>query len=461
MPRPALLLCLSLVACAGAPPEARRAEALLERGDYAGARSAADKGLERAPRDPLLWRLKMRALLGAGEARGAVALYRSWRDLRGQEDPAALRAMARTTLWQGLRARSAAIQTGAVQAIERLELEELSPEVAELVASEEPLVAAAAASALLTAHQNAPQVLVELLRSDDPAVRVLAVDGIGRKAGEHARADLEPMLNDRDARVRSAAAGAVVRFAEGAALVRLYTMARRDPDGPVRARILRGLATRDVDGRVELARQAATRDPYLGARHAAVVLLASTDTAEASAALDRLVRSRDLHIALAAAAERGGDKAVFERALADAAWTTRAAALNAVHAAPRPLALALAGRGIVDRRAEVRLAAARLFMRLEQPERARSELRSALAGGDALLRLDAAIDLLRLGDERGLAVLDRLAHSASPGVRGAAVRAHAAVGRTTAGLVAGLADPQPELRLAAAETLLALLDDDS
>jgi HEAT repeat protein len=467
MPRPALLApallllaWIGLPGCGG-PAEGGRAEALLQRGDHAGARRAADSGLQRAPRDRQLWRIKMRAMLGGGDARGAVAQYRAWRDLSGEDDADALRGLARTTLWQALRSPAPAIQSGAVQAIERLELDDLAPDIARLIASDEELVAAAAASALLTAHPQAPGVLVGLLRSDDPAVRALSVDGIGRKAGEHARVDLVPMLADRDPRVRSAAAAAVASFADGEDLARLITMARRDPDGRVRARALRALAGRVA---VDVARAAAS-DPYMGARQAAVDALARNDSPEATAALDRLATSDDRDTALAATAARlrrdappAAVLAVLERAMAGASWPARVAALNAAHAAPRQVALSMAGRGIADPRAEVRLAAARLLRHLGQEQRARRELVAALARPDAMLRLDAAVDLCRFGDDRCLAPLDRLARSSSAEIRTAAVHSHAAARRITAGLVAALADTRPELRLAAAEVILGVVN---
>src|SRR5262245_61372832 len=106
-----LLLTLTL-GCGAASPEARRA------------------------------RGEMRDALGAGNARKAVELYESWRAERGEDDPAALKLLARTTLWQALRAQASAIQTAAIQAIERLEIEELAPDVAALVAADDDVVAA-------------------------------------------------------------------------------------------------------------------------------------------------------------------------------------------------------------------------------------------------------------------------------------------------------------------------------
>jgi HEAT repeat protein len=429
---PALFLLVITFGCGAASPEARRA------------------------------RGEMRDALGAGDARRAVELYESWRAERGEDDPAALRLLARTTLWQALRAQASAIQTAAIQAVERLEIEELAPDVAELVSADDDRVAAAAAAALLTAHPQAPRVIVDLLKSEDPEARALAVDGIGRKAREHARGDLVPMLDDPDPRVRREAVGAVARFAEGEDLERLAAMAKSDRDGSVRARALRALAARHAGGHVELAAHAAA-DPFLGARFAAVDLLARDDSAGARAALDQLVAGKDLPIALAAAAARlraGGDAAnagVFDRALGERDWTARAAALNSAAAAPRSLALRLGGRGLVDSNDEVRLAAARLLIRLGVTTQARKHLEAALASKDPAVRIDAAVDLLRLGDERASQALDQLARDPAVEVRRAAVGAHASARRLTPGLVAALADADPALRVQASELILELL----
>ena len=462
----ALAAALLLAGCAGASPDARRAGRLLARGDHAGAERAADEGLARAPRDAALWRIKMRAALAAGDARRAVAHYDSWRELRGEDDPEALRLLARTTLWQGLHAGTPPVQTRAVQAVERLRLEELSPDVAELVTSEDDRVAAAAGSALLAVHPSAPRVMVDLLRSEDVEARAIAVDGIGRKAGYHARADLVPMLGDPAPRVRRAAIGAVAGFAEDEELERLAAMARDDADGTVRAAALRAIARRSPEGRVELAR-AALADAHPGARRAAVELLVRDGSDEARAVLAQVAAGDDVSLALAAAGARlrggfGGeaDLAVFDRALADPRWNARAAALNASGAAPRELALRLAGRAIIDPRAEVRLAAARVLLRLDTAEeRARQELAAALAAADLHVRIDAATDLVRMGDPRGAEVLAELAGHEAAAVRGGAVRAHASARRITPGLVRALADPDPLLRLVAAELLVELTPD--
>ena len=452
-------------ACAGTSPAARQTETLIARGDYGGASRAADQGLAAHPDDALLWRLKMRAMLGSGDARSAVAAYDAWRQRRGgADDPEALEVLAKTTLWQGLRSPSPVIQAAAIEAVERLELEELAPDVARLIGSDHDLVAAAAASALLRAHPQAPRVLVNLLESRDPAARAIAVSGIGRKVGARAREDLDPLLKDPDAQVRGAAVTAVARYADAGERAQLVAIARKDPSGSVRALALRGLSRHDPAALADLAQKAATGDHYLGSRLAAIDLLAAAaraGSAPARAALADLAAAPDLEVALPAAAaslRAGGPasaaEALFGRAMDDARWTARAAALNAASAGPRIPALKLGGRGLADRRPEVRLAAARLLISLGPTREARAELVRELAAPDALVRVDAATDLARLGDPRGLATLASLAHNSSADVRAAAVNAHRAAHRIGPGLVAGLADPRPETRILAAEILL-------
>lgn len=454
-------------ACAGTSPAARQTETLIARGDYGGAARAADEGLAKRPDDPLLWRLKMRAVLGTGDARAAVAAYETWRQRRGgSDDPEALSVLAKTTLWQGLHSPSPAIQAAAIEAIERLEIEELAPDVAQLIGSDHDVVAAAAASALLRAHPQAPRVLVNMLESRDPAARTIAVRGIGRKVGARAREDVDPLLRDPDAGVRGAAVTAVARYADAGERAQLVAIAQKDAAGSVRALALRGLSRHDPAALVDLARRAVTGDHYLGARLAAIDLLAAgarAGSAPARAALAELAAQPDLEVAIPAAAaslRSGGPaaaaEALFGRAMDDARWTARAAALNAASACPRVPALKLGGRGLADRRAEVRLAAARLLISLGPTREARAELERDLTASDALVRVDAATDLARLGDPRGLATLARLARSPSAEVRAAAVNAHRAAHRIGPGLVAGLADPRPETRILAAELIVAL-----
>src|SRR5262245_7334954 len=111
MRRAALVVLLAIAPCilSCASSGARHARSLYERGDYAGAASAADAELAKSPGDADAWRVRLRATLAQGDARGAVAAYRRWRGERG-DDREALRQMAFDTLELGLRSPSQAVQ---------------------------------------------------------------------------------------------------------------------------------------------------------------------------------------------------------------------------------------------------------------------------------------------------------------------------------------------------------------
>ena len=68
---------LALAAC-GPSPGVKRAQAYLDRGDYPGAARAADAELGKAPSDAALHRIRLRAALGMGDARGAASGARTW-----------------------------------------------------------------------------------------------------------------------------------------------------------------------------------------------------------------------------------------------------------------------------------------------------------------------------------------------------------------------------------------------
>src|SRR5512145_1650506 len=101
MPRrsPAVLvtavLAATAVACASAAT--KRARSLYDRGDYAGAVAVADAELKASPGDDGLWRVRLRASLAQGDARGAADAYLRWRTDR-DDDREALRDLAFDTL---------------------------------------------------------------------------------------------------------------------------------------------------------------------------------------------------------------------------------------------------------------------------------------------------------------------------------------------------------------------------
>lgn len=471
--RPARLASLTLLAatllallagCGRPPPAVRHAQSLLRQGQYAGAEAEADQALRQHPGHAGLWRVKIQAAFGRGEASRAVGLYEDWQRRRGSHDPGLLRRLAMTTLWQGLRVPSAQVRARAIQVIERGELEPLARDVAENLTHDSDLVAGAAAVALLRSHPNAPRVATQILQSDDAAARALVVEGIGRKIGAAARAELLPALSDPQPAVRRAAVQAL-GAADHDLAARLIHLARNDEDGPVRATALRALAReqRVAEMARETARRALRDDAYPGARLAAIDVLARVDDDEP---LRRVAVSDDVAVAVHAAVALG-DAAVrneaVRRALAHAEPAMRQTGIDALqHLADRTIALKLAAGGLGDASWRVRLAAARALLYLGEQARAVEVLARALDAADGRERVDAAADLMSLGDPRGEQALAVLGRSTTPDIREAVVRAHARPRRGAGGdpitgvLVAALADESPLVRILAAETLLAL-----
>jgi HEAT repeat protein len=459
------IVAAGLAACGGMPPGAQRAQRLLDQGDYAGARQAADQELGHFPRHPTLWHVKIRAALGQGDASRAVADYAAWRKLRGDEDRGALKTMALTTIWQGLRAPSASLRVAAVQAVERHEIDALAQAVAQRMEDDDDSVAAAAAIAVLRAYPQAPDLATRMMSSDNPVARLIAIEGVARKVGKYAHDDLALGLRDPDARVRAAAARALAAMKDPADTANLTASAAGDPDGQVRAEALQALAAGNRGDLVAVGRKALA-DQYLGARLAAVALL---ERARDRATIEAAVRGPDKMVALRAAvalrklggAAPEGLAAAVKAALADPAWPVRASGLNSAGAIVDGAALtAIAIAALADTSVEVRLAAARLLLAHDGRDRALPVLVAALAAPTPEPRLEAAIDLARLEDERGVETIAALAGNADAGVRTAAVRAHGTIRRITPALVAALADASPAIRIEAASTLLGLLPDD-
>lgn len=451
----AVALAVTLAAC-GPPPGVERATALLRRGDYQGATEVADAHLAERPRTGALWRIKIRAALLAGDSERAVHDYGEWRRLRGEHDEAALERMAKLTLWRGLMAPSAELQVAAIQAVERLEIEELADEVAQLVAADDDWVAAAAAVALLRSHPYGPRTAADLLRSADERARAVVIEGIGRKIPEQAADELRAALSDPSPRVRRRAVGAVAALGEPSDGEALAALAGSDPDKEVRARALRTLAAGTYRPAVDVARTALA-DDYLGARVAALSLAARKLGSAGRQLLLEASRSDDLRVAIQAAVKLGPGpswKPLFARALASERWTVRAAAVAAVKdATDRDTALAAAGRALVDPRREVRLAAARVLLRMGLEDRARAELIDAAAASPPHLPA-ATVLVSRWDDPRGYDALGRAAASEDQGLRAAAIASHALAEHISDPLVAALADPAPQLRIAAARAIL-------
>jgi len=451
-----ILGCLALAACAN---HARESVVLYERGDFAGAARAADTGLAAHPGDEGLWQMRVRAALAQGDAAGVAKAYAAYSDqLAGDDDKELLRDLAIATLGQALASPSVKLKVTAIEAIEAAELEPLAEQVAQRMSDDDDRVVAAAAVAVLRSHPLAPKMAGDMLRSEDSEARRIAVEGIGKKVGKLALADLEKAATDPEARVRRAAIRWLGQLKDDGA-VELLARHLRDPDEGVRAASGLALARIAIGNLEELGKQAVA-DRALGVRLAGIQLLVAAHRPEALAALGALADDRDPIVATEAAIARGGGEPAaraLERAAASEDWAARAGAANlAVRAVGKPAALALARKLAADPEPAVRLAAARVLAHAGDRDAATAILVAALAAPDHALQ--AATDLAEQNDPRGVKALDAAVRSPAlgPVERAAAATAHRTARRITPGLVAALADDSGVVRVEAAATLALL-----
>jgi len=467
------LVLVSTVSCAN---RAKRSIDLYESGDYAGSVRAADEGLASHPDDDNLWAMKVRGSLALGDATATATAYDQYTSHRGDDDKALLTDLATATLAQALASPSAKMKIAAIEAIERIEIHALTDQVAERMGDDDDRVAAAAAVAVLRGIPGAPQIADELMHSENAEARRIAVDGVGRKVGKLAVADLQTAANDSDARVRRTAIrwlGAIKRSdldaTTLAAVTDLLARRLRDPDDGVRAAAASALArigvgasgatsTGSATGSTDLRTFAkrALADRSLAVRLAGVDLLAA---AHADAELATLVDDKDPMVALQAAISlkpRRPELAAtaLARAIAASEWTIRAGAANLlVTAVGREAARPYATKLAADPELGVRLAAARVLAQLDDREGARRVFTSALDNPD--YGIQAAADLAALGDRAGLQALSLAVRDPkrSSAQRAAAASAHRSARRVTGGLVAALADPDGLVRVEAAAVL--------
>jgi HEAT repeat protein len=456
--RPAALAALALVAAAACANHARPAVTLYEAGDYAGAARAADAGLAAHPGDPGLWQMRVRAALAQGDGPGVARAYAAYRASRGGDDATLVRELAIATLGQALGSPSARLKIAAIVAVEAAELEQLSEQVAARMSDADDRVVAAAAVAVLRGFPGAPQVASEMLHSEEPQARQIAVDGIGKKVGKLAAADLERAAADPDPQVRRAAIRWLGELKDGDALG-LLTQALSDRDDGVRAAAAGALARLGAGDLVALGTRA-LGDRALAVRLGGIAVLVAAHRPQARAALTALIDDLDPVVATQAALAAGGGppahKAI-ERAAIDAAWAVRAGAANlAVRALGKPGGLALARRLASDPEPAVRLAAARVLIAGGDRAAAVAIFAAVLASPDH--DVDAAVDLASAEDPRGLAALDAAVRdpARAPTARAAAAAAHRAARHITPGLVAALADASGAVRVEAAAALALL-----
>ncbi len=323
-------------------------------------------------------------------------------------------------------------------------------------------------------NAEAVPLLTSLAHEPDAVVRAAAAQGAGRLASmwpekDAARAalgrELRDLLQDKEEEVRAAAAwGAGMALVDGSDLWVLQRLAREKAPA-VQAAILRELWR--FPGTLWIKRATtftAARDT--GVRRAATWSLARSGRAEAAAGLKRAARDSDPLVRMVAleGARRGKGAALLDELLAGTAdpdARVRIAAFQGLEVVLRrepgrllpPSAVERVQRAAADRdptRVQERITAIRLA---GGAGCCQEDLKAAVAGGEPWVGGEALVALARLGDTASERTVAEWFASSELPHRLAAVRAFSYVVRGQQRLVAALADPQAEVRLAALEAL--------
>jgi len=438
------------IALAGCGGHNKAAVQLYERGDYAGAARAADTGLADHPDDPGLWQMKIRAALAQGDGEAIARAYASYaKATEGELDKDLLRDVSNATLGQALASPSAKLKIVAINAVYELEIHTLADQVAERMEDDNDRVAASAAAAVLRGFPDAVRVIDQMLHSDDPEARAIAINVLGKKVGKNALVELTKAADDPDPRVKRVALRWLGQLKDPEAY-ELCVKRMKDPDDGVRAAAATALA-RIGNGNLADHGKRALADRAIAVRLAGIDLLVA---AKATAELQKLVDDKDVMVALTAAIElsdRAGGRTVLERAVTAEAWTQRAGALNlAARAVDQATAKAIAQQLAQDPEVAVRVAAARVLAHAGDRAAAIAILVPLVTTSTS-----AAADLAELGDARGEAALSAALRDPkrSADERAQIAFAHRGAHRVTPGLVAALADANGVVRVEAAAAL--------
>lgn len=366
----------------------------------------------------------------------AVAIVRD--SLKGQSDTLPLRALAIAT---------------------RHNTRDFDDAAQLLLEHEQLQIAGAAALYLQQPDLQVREQAIASLRSPNPTIRASMIRGISRVMGESARTLVLPGLQDESAKVRRAVVSAIIRYGNPSDYAILLKTANSDPSPQVRARALRGLRAQPGQNLESLIARS-LQDDYLGTRLAAISLLDSWGGKDSTERLQALAVPGDFPAAIRAAValhkRKGVDSSVLLlAAIQSTDWEVRASALNAAaQCTDKKQAKAIASQASSDTHAGVKLAAARLHRRLGNTAEGNTLFHRVLSTGTLPDRLSAATELASHGDSVALQLLSRLSLQGSPAQRNAAIYAQASARIVSEGLLASLRDPNPEIRLSAAEALL-------
>ncbi|MCB9556135.1 MAG: HEAT repeat domain-containing protein [Deltaproteobacteria bacterium] len=445
----ALLAAAQLAACV--PPDVRTAAKLIDSGDYAGAEHVVDRALDRQPRNQALLAAKIRVLVANERRAEAVALYR--------RHPSGTLAfgLAKSVLWWALQHPSDQLRLDALQAVRALDASSLMRHVHARLEDPDPVVRTWAAVALSRLPTGA-NVLERQLTSQHRASRAIALRELGRIAQSAALPTLSGCVGETDAAWRSACATGL-GYTDSDRAVALLIPLTRDSAPSVRhaalqaiGRLHRPSATSSVE--------AACNDAFLGARLAAIDALFVLDAKRAIAKLSRLAEGTSPYVALRVGVQLARQGTVqpglnaIARGLVDRQAAVRIAALAAASQVADPVAKKLARKALRDAQPQVRLAAARAIGDQLDTPRLRQLTEQLCAG--SLDALCAESITLLAGRDRALAkalLLKLLKRNTQATLRAGATASYLSRSGDMAFAVDRVADPMPEVALAAAKAL--------
>lgn len=459
----AMLTLLALGACH--PPHASvEGRPLLKSCEFAAIQQDEGRGLIKNLYCPDLWRLHIRMLLVQNRTLQAVASFRQWADSNNQER-AALRHLALSFIWWGLRHQDAQVRVSAVQAARLVDAASLRDDVAALLNDPDEEVRSWAAVNLANTAAGR-SALISQLRSRAPTARAVATRALGRIVGQQAIPTLERMVIDPDERVRSATAVGLAATGHNRALP-LLALLSRDVQAQVRADAITALGS-VANSRSYRSVRRALRDSSALVRAAAVRALARFKLRRAEKDLKKIASGDDLSLALLAAVPLSRLGRVqpalnaIATAMRDSSPDMRIKALQAAAVIKDRVALKLTRPALTDARPRVKLAAARVALAhgaRQEAARVALDLEQLACGslkkGMDRLCLHAVTLLLQARHRRGLPAMIALSkQSASHTTRVAALRIALSKQTEVDLALFALTDPAPQIRLAAASWIL-------
>ena len=309
-------------------------------------------------------------------------------------------------------------------------------------------------------RDTAVPALLSVLRDENAAVRLAAVESLGNLSDPRAvDALVQALKTDTDPRVREAAAEALGQIDSPRAVPGLIAALGSEKVSAVRAKIAWALGEID-DARAVEALGAAVRDPDAEVRRQVVWALGELESPAAVPLLIPALKDADVETRKHAAEALGeiASKDAIEALIPvtkDADAEVRKEAVSALGNIEDKRALPALEAAVRDANVEVRRQAVEAIGQLDDLKSAPAALIAALKDEDHEVRKSAAEALGNMEDEAAVPALVPLTKDADVEVKRAAVEALSSIGGARAiEVMAGLLkDDDPEIRKLAAEAL--------